>query len=290
MNTTLPDSALRKSTRMAVSSLCIAFCLDTIYCPSYQFLTIFSLSCSSNNGCDTRNPIYNGNSNKKCSDDWWCDTTPAPAPARGHWSDSPNGDDFKEGDYLTPTALCEGTEYHPHLQMQKAVTGSPEQQFYVENNSTIVSLLCPDLLVAIPDDDCINTTAVRIKARGDGLGSEWQINDDTTIESILCPGETFDIGVADMSAYKGDSLMISNASTYFKWTMSPIKYTTMSSPFSIINLDDGKAIGVEDGQCTNGIALEEQDDVYSQEQQFFKGKSGLIHSQKCHGLGKCFFC
>jgi hypothetical protein len=255
----------------------------------YHLITklLSPLILSSNVGCDTGKEFNENNDVNNCREDWWCDTTPAPAPARGHWSGS--GNDFEEGDYLTPTALCEETEYHPHLQMQTAVTGSPNQQFYVEDNK-IVSLLCPDLLIAIPDDDCSNTTTVRIKARDDGLGSEWQINDDTTIESILCPGETFDIGVADMSAYQGDSLMISDASTYFKWTMSLIKYTTMSSPFFIINLDDGNAIGVADGQCTNGIALEGQDDEYSQEQQFFKGKSGLIHSQKCHGLGKRFFC
>lgn len=207
--------------------------------------------------------------------------------------------DFEEGDFLKPTAHCGGEEYHPELEMQKVVIGSPSQQFYVEDNTTIVSLMCTDLVVSIPDDEycqqsnsnITNGTSIRLEERGTD-GSAWLFNgDDSSIESDLCSGQIFDIKVtatsngADLRASIGNSLILSSSAKYKRWEMTPRKYTTTSAPLSIINPSNGEAIGVATGQCTNEIALEVQtDDAHNQDQQFFLGKKGMIHSQKCHGL------
>ena len=91
------------------------------------------------------------------------------------------------------------------IALQESVSGSPNQQFHVvgssttvtgENgtissvgNGTLFSVMCPQLAISVPNDDCESAEELHLSSKG----GTWQFKSDGTIESIECPGMFIDI-------------------------------------------------------------------------------------------------
>ena len=83
------------------------------------------------------------------------------------------------------------------LEMQEMLYGSPSQQFiYIETENKIVSLLCPDHAIVVPNSDCSSKDGLY-------LSSEVQNDDqnkwafvDGAIQSVICPNKFITISGA----------------------------------------------------------------------------------------------
>ena len=76
------------------------------------------------------------------------------------------------------------------LEMQELVYGSPNQQFiYIENESKIVSLMCPDFAITVPYGDCSTSDGLHLSSDNHNDNrNKWSIDDDV-IQSLKCPNK-----------------------------------------------------------------------------------------------------
>ena len=121
----------------------------------------------------------------------------------------------------------EGDDCHDgtNIILQRAVLGSPNQQFRTEvGSSTIDSLMCPGLSLSFSGGAECESNSTTIKLRSNTPGeSGWQFNDDDSIESIECVSKVIDIDTnSKLRASLGESLILSNHtkdtfSMYQKW-------------------------------------------------------------------------
>eukprot|EP00956_Cyclotella_meneghiniana_P043332 scaffold264905_cov142-Cyclotella_meneghiniana.AAC.1 len=74
------------------------------------------------------------------------------------------------------------------LEMQDLAYGSPNQKFiYIEDNNKIVSLMCPNFAVTIPDGDC--STEGGLHLSNDSYNdnrNKWSFDDNDLIQSLEC--------------------------------------------------------------------------------------------------------
>eukprot|EP00956_Cyclotella_meneghiniana_P014940 scaffold22644_cov44-Cyclotella_meneghiniana.AAC.4 len=81
------------------------------------------------------------------------------------------------------------------LEMQDLAYGSPNQQFiYIEDNNKIVSLMCPNFAVTIPDGDC--STEGGLYLSNDTYNdnrNKWSFDDNDQIHSLECENKLITI-------------------------------------------------------------------------------------------------
>ena len=181
-----------------------------------------------------------------------------------------------------------------NITLQQAVSGSPDQLFYVDGSTDeVVSLRCPNLAISLSDESSCNSndTVVQLKSSADATVHTWQFNGDTSIESSSCSGEIITVQTnGRLSASSGDQLSLTDPSSsllHQKWSRSYQQFTISSGPYTFTNPATGKAIGLVDDSCTYGTVLEEQTALggtVDAKQQFYIGNGGMLHSLSCPGL------
>lgn len=84
------------------------------------------------------------------------------------------------------------------LEMQDMVYGSPHQQFiYVEEDARIISLICPDFAISIPEGDCSITSGLHLSSQiHSDDRDKWSIDDSYVIESLKCESKFITINGA----------------------------------------------------------------------------------------------
>lgn len=75
------------------------------------------------------------------------------------------------------------------LEVQDLVYGSPNQQFmYMEDENKIVSLLCPEFAVTIPDGDCSTLDGLYLSSDSyTDNRTQWSFDSNDVIQSVKCP-------------------------------------------------------------------------------------------------------
>ena len=121
------------------------------------------------------------------------------------------------------------------LEMQELVYGSPSQQFlYIENESMIVSLNCPNFAITIPNGDCSTADGLYLSNDSyDDDRNKWSVDDDV-IQSLKCPNKYITIygalsGRARTVSFSSDEL-IREGSPSSKPSASPPQGSLPTSP------------------------------------------------------------
>eukprot|EP00956_Cyclotella_meneghiniana_P002012 scaffold2243_cov73-Cyclotella_meneghiniana.AAC.18 len=75
------------------------------------------------------------------------------------------------------------------LEVQDLVYGSPNQQFmYMEDENKIVSLLCPEFAITIPDGDCSTLEGLYLSSDSyTDNRTQWVFDSNEVIQSVQCP-------------------------------------------------------------------------------------------------------
>jgi hypothetical protein len=199
--------------------------------------------------------------------------------------------------------------------LQKVVQGNPAQQFVKSGDGAIISLMCPNMALAVMEKEDLmpveklkvmqhescegEIVSIKLVSRteksatgvDDARPYVWTFNDDSSIESTYtCPGKVIDVKTGGkLSASAGALLGVGNHtqdtfSLYQKWTETHQKLSVLSGPYSLVNADN-KALSVGDAKCADGMQLQlSPDDSRSSAQQFYLGNGGTICSSKCPGL------
>jgi hypothetical protein len=195
--------------------------------------------------------------------------------------------------------------------LQKVVLGNPAQQFVKRDDGAIISLMCPNMALAVVEEENpLSAGKVKVmqheNCEGEGVSIKldlvtgdlasakpysWTFNDDSSIESTFtCPGKVIDVKTGGkLSAVAGALLGVGNHtqdtfSIYQRWTKTHQKLSILSGPHSLVNADN-KALSVGDAKCADGMQLRlSPDDSRSSAEQFYLGNGGTIFSSKCPGL------
>ena len=199
------------------------------------------------------------------------------------------------------------------IELQETVFGAPSQQFVLQENKLLVSLMCPQLAVTHLGS-CQAPSNLQL-----GVGNNtWKFNTELhTIESLECPGmyvsvasvqsrgswakryteflpgfsnDTKSDQVIDSTSSLpgvGSSISLSNNTTggqYQSWIQKYQRFQNVQGPFSFLNLNR-TSFDAGEGLCYHGMPLKSvTDDYNSTGQQFYLGDNGLIISAKCPGL------
>jgi hypothetical protein len=88
------------------------------------------------------------------------------------------------------------------IQVQKLSYGSPNQQFvYNEDDGKIVSVLCPDYAVEVPDADCTSKAVLHLSNEGDHAGdgrNQWSFDrEESAFENTKCKEMFITMGLTE---------------------------------------------------------------------------------------------
>eukprot|EP00956_Cyclotella_meneghiniana_P014877 scaffold22483_cov30-Cyclotella_meneghiniana.AAC.1 len=168
-------------------------------------------------------------------------------------------------------------------------------QWLYKDNDVIESVNCPKRFITIHGASS-GGTRLDIRSKfleenpGDTFGGPPKQSDATNSPTAAYsekPQEVETVWDNATPPAVGSTVNLSDlhAERYQKWTKQRQLVHPLIGPFSLVNPNNGHAISVDHGTCSNGLGLSSTSDNHtSLRQQFYLGQHGSIFSAQCPGL------